>query len=194
VTEQLLYEVGDPAAYLTPDVTADFTSVTLTETDMDTVEVRGARGQPATDSYKVSIAYRDGFMASGTLVLLGPDAVAKARLAGEVILQRLRHAGVEVEHSNVECLGAGDCVPGVVTTTAPPPEVVLRVSVRDSRRAAVERFTKEFAPLVTAGPPGVTGYTTGRPPVREVFAYWPALIAKSAVHAKVEVSDGQRSK
>ena len=74
-----------------------------------------------------------------------------------------------------------------MTATAPPPEVVLRVSVRDSRRTAVERFSKEFAPLVTSGTPGVTGYTTGRPPVREVFAYWPALIAKSAVTPKVEV-------
>ena len=68
-----------------------------------------------------------------------------------------------------------------------PPEVVLRVSVHDSRRSAVERFTKEFAPLVTSGPPGVTGYTTGRPPVREVFAYWPALVAKSVVVPEVRL-------
>ena len=84
-------------------------------------------------------------------------------------------------------LGGGDCVPGVVPATADPPEVVLRVAVRDPRKAAVERFTKEFAPLVTSGFPGTTGYTTGRAPVREVFAYWPALIAKSAVTAVVEV-------
>ena len=70
---------------------------------------------------------------------------------------------------------------------SPPNEVLLRVSARDCRRAALERFTKEFAPLVTSGPPGVTGYTTGRPPVREVFAYWPALVAKSAVTPAVHV-------
>jgi hypothetical protein len=104
-----------------------------------------------------------------------------------MILARLRRAGVEMEASNIECLGAGGCVPGVVGTRADPPEVVLRVSARDSRRAAVERFSKELAPLVTSGPPGVTGYTTGRPPVREVFAYWPALIAKDAVAAAVAV-------
>jgi hypothetical protein len=184
VSEQLLYEVGDPAAYLTPDVTADFTSVTLTQAGADRVRVETARGKPATASYKVSIAYRDGFMSSGTLVLGGPDARAKARLAGNMLLERLRRAGVEPQHHNVECLGAGDSVPGVVPGTDPP-EVVLRVSVRDSRKVVVERFTKEFAPLVTSGPPGVTGYTTGRPPVREVFAYWPALIAKSAVKATV---------
>jgi hypothetical protein len=187
IIEQLLYEVGDPAAYLTPDVTADFTSVALAETGPDVVEVRGARGRPATDTYKVSIAYRDGFSASGTLVILGPDAPAKARRCGEIILQRLRRAGFEPRWSNVEALGAADCVPGVLSAREPPPEVVLRVSVRDPNRATVERFTKEFAPLVTSGPPGVTGYTTGRPPVREVFAYWPALIAKTAVTPAVNL-------
>jgi hypothetical protein len=186
--EQLLYEVADPASYLTPDVTADFTSVTLAEVGKDVVEVRGARGKPATDSYKVSIAYRDGFTASGTLVVAGPDAERKGRLCGDMILSRLRRTGIELQHSYVECLGAGACVPGVISTGASPPEVVLRVTVRDPRRSAVERFTKEFAPLATSGPPGVTGYTTGRPTVREVFAYWPALIAKSAVTSRVLVS------
>ena len=85
-----------------------------------------------------------------------------------------------------EVLGAGDCVPGVLPA-ADPPEVVLRVAVRDPRKAAVERFTKEFAPLVTSGFAGTTGYTTGRPPVREVFAYWPALLLKSAVVPRVEI-------
>jgi hypothetical protein len=179
VAEQLLYEVGDPAAYLTPDVVADFTSVTLTETATDAVRVTAARGKPATDTYKVSIAYRDGWSASGTLLIFGPDAPAKARRCGEMIFARLRRAGFEYEHANIECLGASDCVPGVISATSPPPEVVLRVAVRDGRRAAVERFTRELAPLVTSGPPGVTGYTTGRPQAREVFAYWPALLKKT---------------
>jgi hypothetical protein len=138
----------------------------------------------------VSIAYRDGYTASGTLVLAGPDAAAKARLCGRVILERLRRAGVVPEHSNVECLGAGDCVPGVIPPAPDAPEVVLRVTVRDARKSAVERFTKELSPLVTSGPPGVTGYTTGRPSVREVFAYWPALLAKSAVIPEVRI-DGE---
>ena len=187
VSEQLLYEVGDPAAYLTPDVVADFTSVTLTQAGPDMVRVSGARGKPATNSFKVSIAYRDGFMASGTLVLLGPAAAAKARLSGQMILARLERAGYVPERSNVEVLGAGAVVPGVIQADHEAPEAVLRVAVHDSRKAAVERFSKEFAPLVTSGPPGVTGYTTGRPTVREVFAYWPALVAKSAVTAEVRV-------
>jgi Acyclic terpene utilisation family protein AtuA len=185
ISEQLLYEVGEPAAYLTPDVTADFTSITLTETARETVEVTGARGKPVTDSYKVSVAYRDGYTASGTLVLLGPEAERKGRFAGQVLLDRLKRAGFEYADALVECLGTGDCVPGVIRGRYDPPEVVLRVAVRSPDRAAVERFTKEFAPLVTAGPPGVTGYTTGRPAVREVFAYWPALIAKIAVDPHV---------
>jgi hypothetical protein len=111
----------------------------------------------------------------------------KARQSGAIMLEKLRHAGFTYAASNVEVLGAGDCVPGVIGTTSDPPEVVLRVAVRDPRKSAIERFTKEFAPLVTSGFPGTTGYTTGRPPVREVFAYWPALIAKSTIIPCVEM-------
>lgn len=188
LTEQLLYEVGDPAAYLTPDVVGDFTSVTLKQAAKDAVEVTTGRGLPATDSYKVSVAYRDGFASSGMLVVAGPDAERKARFAGRVLLDRLAAAGVRFTDSLIECLGAGACVPGVLPVPAGLPEVVLRVAVRAETRKAVERFAKEFAPLVTSGPPGVTGYTTGRPAVRETFAYWPCLVAKSAVDPSVTVS------
>jgi hypothetical protein len=187
ISEQLLYEVADPARYYTPDVVADFTSVQLTQTGPEMVSVEGGTSNGLTDTYKVSIAYRDGFMSAGTLVIAGPNAAMKARLSGNIMLEKLRHAGFTFAESNVEVLGAGDCVPGVIGTTADPPEVVLRVAVRDPRKSAIERFTKEFAPLVTSGLPGTTGYTTGRPPVREVFAYWPALIAKSTITPHVEV-------
>jgi len=181
-SEQLLYEVGDPARYLTPDVVADFTSVAVEDTGHRSMRVYGARGLAATDSYKVSIAYRAGYSASGMLVIAGPDAAAKARLAGETLLQRLDYP---FARSNVECIGGGACAPGILSGA--PAEVVLRVTVHDPRKDMVERFTKEFAPLVTSGPPGVTGYTTGRPPVREVFAYWPALLDKKAVNPQIEV-------
>jgi hypothetical protein len=186
VSEQLLYEVADPAQYLTPDVVADFTTVQLTQAGTDVVSVRGGTGRGVTDSYKVSIAYRDGFTAAGTLLIVGPNAAARARRSGAILLDRLRQVGLTFAASNIEALGAGDGVPGVGGLTSDAPEVVLRVAVRDPRKAAVERFTKEFAPLVTSGLAGTTGYTTGRPPVREVFAYWPALIAKSAVRPQVE--------
>jgi hypothetical protein len=186
IAEQLLYEIGDPAAYLTPDVVVDFTSLTLSQAGTDVVRIDNARGRPASDTLKMSIAYRDGYAASGMLVIAGPEAPNKARRSGQILLERVRRAGYELEHSYVECLGAGDSASGVLPDCAAP-EVVLRVSVHDSRRAAVERFAKEFAPLVTSGPPGVTGYTTGRPPVREVFAYWPALIDKSVVQPRIQV-------
>jgi hypothetical protein len=191
--EQLLYEVGDPASYLTPDVVADFTSIALDVVDRRTMRVRCAKGRAATNTYKVSIAYRDGYLATGTLVIAGPNAAEKAKLSGDALLKRI---GQPFDRSNVECLGAGACAPGIFSplplgegpgVRTAPAEIVMRVSVHDRDKRKVERFAKEFAPLVTSGPPGVTGYTTGRPPVREVFAYWPALISKSAVEPKVEV-------
>ncbi len=132
------------------------------------------------------MAYRDGFMASGTPALAGPAADLKAKLAGDMIFDRLERAGVVPQHRHIERLGSGDVIPGV-PPRGEPPEIVLRVGVHDQRRAVVERFTKEFAPLVTSGPPGVTGYTTGRPPVREVFAYWPTLVEKKHVPWRVEM-------
>jgi len=182
VREQLLYEVGDPAAYLTPDVVADFASLTLEDVGTDRIRVSQGIGKPAPPSYKVSIAYRDGWASSGTLVLCGPDAVSKAKAAGRMLLDRLAAIDMAPQRSNTETLGAGVLTPGIAS--ADPPELVLRVAVHDERRAVVERFTKEFAPLVTSGPPGVTGYTSGRPPVREVFAYWPALLDRRAISGR----------
>jgi hypothetical protein len=189
VTAQLLYEVNDPAAYFTPDVIADFTSIDVKEEGKDRVRIANARGKPASEKLKVSCAYRDGFMCSGMLAIYGGDAVGKARLAGQMILDRLKRAGHTFARSNIETIGAGAVVPMRDITNVParpePVEVMLRVTVHDNNKAALERFSKEFAPLVTAGPPGVTGYTTGRPQVREVFAYWPALIDRAAVPAQV---------
>jgi hypothetical protein len=185
VAEQLLYEVGDPAAYLTPDVVADFTTVRIAERGRDVVHIGSAAGKSATDTYKVSIAYRDGWSAGGALVVAGPAVVEKARRCGEIVRERLRSAGADPHHFYVEAIGAGACLPRA--SAIDPPEVTLRVAVRDARRHIVERFAKELAPLVTSGPPGVTGYTTGRPAVREVFAYWPALVPKNAVVSQVQL-------
>lgn len=179
VIEQLLYEVGDPRRYLTPDVVADFTSVKIAEIEPDVVEVSQAKGEPATDSYKVSLAYRDGFQASGSLVIFGVDAVSKAQHCGEIIRQRLERAGANPEKMRIEIIGTGACAP--IEKPHELSEVVLRVAVKDHHRPTVERFTRELAPLVTSGPPGITGYATGRPQAREVFTYWPTLIAKDAI-------------
>lgn len=187
VVEQLVYEIGDPAHYLTPDVDCDFTTVEVEEIAADRVAVRGATGRPAPDDYKVSLAYHDGYAASGQLLIYGSDCVEKARACGEMILARVANAGYEMARSQIETLGAGDGVPGLHAPPEELREVMLRVSVADPRRDAVERFTKEFAPLITSGPPGIAGYATGRPMVRPVFAYWPTVVPKNLVSAVVQV-------
>ena len=187
VAEQLVYEIGDPAHYLTPDVDADFSQVRLAQAGADRVEVTGARGHPAPQQLKVSMAYRDGYMAAGTLVVCGESAAAKARAAGELILSRLRAAGVNLARTQIECLGTGDTLPGVWRRRDDALEVVLRVSVHDPAREAVERFVREFSPLVGSGPPGVTGYTGPRPKPYPVFAYWPTTIARERIEPVVEV-------
>ena len=187
VTEQILYEIDDPACYRTPDVDVDFTTVRLAEIGPDQVRVTGAAGHPPSDWLKLVAVYRDGWTASGMLAVVGHHAEAKARSAGALILERVRRAGVSLADSLVECLGAGDVAPGVIRPVAPPFEVVLRVTVRDPERAAVERFCRELAPLVTAGPPGIAGYASGRPSPRPAFGYWPALMPRSLAEARTRI-------
>ncbi len=187
VAEQLVYEIGDPAHYLTPDVDVDFTTVEIEPLGGDRVQVRGATGRPAPESYKVSLAYRDGFTASGQMLVYDRQPVEKARACAQLILARLKAAGFEYQRTNIECLGAGEGVPGLVLPPQGLREVMMRLSVHDARREAVERFAKEFAPLATAGPAGLAGYAAGRPQVRPVFAYWPTLVPKSLVSPQVQV-------
>jgi hypothetical protein len=189
VIEQLVYEIGDPAHYLTPDVDVDFTTVSAREDSKNRVAVSGATGKPAPESYKVSLAYRNGFSASGQLLVYGDDCIAKARACGQIILDRTARAGFKLDRTLVELLGTGEGVPqaksSALNTAAM--EVMLRVTVYDARREAVERFTKEFAPLITSGPPGLAGYASGRPQVRPVFAYWPTLVPKQLIQSKLQV-------
>jgi len=187
VAEQLVYEIGDPENYFTPDVVADFSHVRLTQSGANAVRVEGARGKPAPERYKVSMAYHDGYTAGGTLVLSGRNAERNARAAAEAIFARLKRAGHTYARSNVECVGSGDSLPGIWPRTDQPWEVYLRVSVHDPSRAAVERFARELAPLVTSGPPGVTGYANTRARPRPVLAYWPATISRERAAAVAAV-------
>ncbi|HEX4130834.1 MAG TPA: acyclic terpene utilization AtuA family protein [Pirellulales bacterium] len=186
--EQLVYEIGDPAHYLTPDVDVDFTTVEVEDVGPDRVRVSGATGRAAPEQLKVSLAYRDGYMAGGQLLVYGHDCVAKARECGRIILERLRAAGYDYERSLIECLGAGDGVPGLASSRASDPtEVMLRLSVHDPRREACERFTREFAPLATSGPAGLAGYTAARGAVRPVLAYWPTLVPRDIAKPQADV-------
>ncbi len=207
VTEQLVYEMGDPHEYITPDVIADFTSIRLKDAGRDRVEVSGIVGRPPTDKLKVSVAYRAGFKAVGSLVYSWPDALDKAELADRVLRERLDRLGLHFDQVLTEYVGAS-ATHGILATLdgaqagadrdggstarrgdarSDLPEVQFRVGVRGSDRAAVERFTREIAPLVLNGPPSVTGFAGGRPKVEEIVAYWPALIDKSVVTTKVEI-------
>ena len=192
VTEQLVYEMGDPNSYITPDGVADFTTIQLAQAGKDRVRVSGIRGGPRTDMLKVSIAYFYGYKAVGTLVYSWPDAYEKARAADRILRQRLKDLGLEFEQILTEYVGA-DATHGPLAGPPDPdaPEIQLRVGVRAREKAPVERFTREIAPLVLTGPPSVTGFAGGRPEVQEVVAYWPALIDRREIepHVRVEVLD-----
>jgi hypothetical protein len=192
VTEQLLYEIGDPRAYLGPDVAADFTSVELLDDGPDRVRVRGVKGRPPPARLKVSVAYSAGWKSVGTLTYAWPDAAAKARAGEEVLRRRLDRLGLAFGEIHTELVGwSSTHGPLAGEPDADIPEVQLRFAVRADERAPVERFTREVAPLVLTGPPSVTGYATGRPRVDEIVAFWPALIDRSAVepHVRVEIRD-----
>jgi hypothetical protein len=190
VKEQLVYEMGDPHSYITPDCIADFTTVQLEYEGRDRVRVFGIQGGPATDTYKVSISYSAGYKAVGTLVYSWPDAYAKAQAADKILRARLDRLGLKFDQILTEFVGASATHGPLAGKPSPDlPEVQLRVGVRGDDRKAIERFTKEIAPLVLTGPPGVTGFAGGRPKVEEIVAYWPALIPKEEIVSQVEVID-----
>ena len=190
VREQLLYEMGDPHAYITPDCVADFTTIHLEDAGPDRVRVYGIKGRPATETLKVSISYSAGFKAVGTLVYSWPDAYDKARAADQILRARLDRLGLHFDQILTEFVGANATHgPLAGEPSVDLAEVQLRVGVRGNDRKAVERFTKEIAPLILTGPPGVTGFAGGRPKVEEIVAYWPALIPKSEISPRVDVSE-----
>jgi hypothetical protein len=188
VSEQLVYEMGDPHSYITPDCIADFTSIQLEQQDTDRVLVKGIQGRPATDSLKVSVSYSAGFKAVGTLVYAWPEAYEKAARADTILRGRFDRAGLKFDEILTEFVGY-NATHGPLAGPPNPdqPEVQLRIGVRSSDRAPVEQFTREIAPLILNGPPSVTGFAGGRPKVEEIVAYWPALIPKSEIRPVVEM-------
>ena len=211
VKEQLLYEMGDPKAYITPDVVADFSSINVSPDGDDRVKVFGITGNPSTEFYKVSIAYSAGWKAVGTLVYAWPDAYEKAKAADGILRARLERLGLKFDVILTEFVGVNAthghlAEAGFVRTgngsdrdsansslithhssLSDIPECQLRIGVRGQNKADVERFTKEIAPLILTGPPAVTGFAGGRPKVEEIMAYFPALIPKSLIETKVDI-------
>lgn len=187
VSEQLVYEIGNPKDYITPDCIADFTTIHLKQADKDRVKVFHIKGQPATPFYKVSMSYDDGYSAFTTLTYSAPDALKKAEAADKILRTRLDDLGLKFDEIRTEFLGYNSCHGPLVKRRDDLSEVVLRVGVRGKDKSAIERFGKEIAPLILTGPPSVTGFAGGRPKPSDVVAYWPALIPKTAVKPEVIV-------
>lgn len=189
VAEQLVYEIGDPKKYITPDCVADFTSVHLEEMGADKVKVFGIQGREATEFYKVSCAYSSGYSSSGSLTYSWPKALTKAKAADKILRERLQKLNLKFDEIRTEFIGYNACHGQLATEIDEDKinEVMLRVGVRGDDYNSIERFGKEIAPLILTGPPSVTGFAGGRPKPSEVVAYWPALIPKKLVQPEVKI-------
>ncbi len=190
VTHQLLYEMGDPKCYLGPDCSADFTTAKLEDAGPNRVKISGVKGTAPTPTYKASISYHSGYKATGQLTVSGPDAVEKARLCADIVFGRCALDGVTFEEDEklIEIIGAGVCHEGMIDANEPA-EVVLRLGVKHTDKSKVNRFGMEIVPLVTSGPPGVTGFAGGRPKAADIISYWPALIDKTKVKPTARVEE-----
>ena len=187
VAEQVLYEMGDPEHYISPDVCVDFTSFKLEDRGSNRVDIQGVVGTKPTDTYKVSISYYAGYKASGQLTVSGPQAYEKAQLTADIIWKRLIKAGCQFDDTSTEYLGLSSCHGDINPVPKQINEVVLRLAVKDADKDKVNRFGMEIAPVITSGPPGITGFSGGRPKAQKIVAYWPTLIPKELVKTTVDV-------
>ena len=190
VKEQLLYEIGDPKEYITPDCIADFASIQLEDAGPNRVKVSGITGRPETDTYKISASYNDGYKLSSTLVYSWPRALEKAQKAGEILKGRADALGLKYDDFRVEYVGVNGCSEQPVSDELleqEHEEVQIRVSLSGNRKDDLNRFGKEVAPLILTGPSGVTGFAGGRPKASGIVAYWPALLDKKAVSPRVRI-------
>lgn len=180
-TEQLIYEVHDPAAYLTPDVTADFSQVGFVDEGVDRVRAQGAGGRARPAQLKVSVGYLDGWIGEGQMSYGGPGAVARAQLAREVVLKRLELMGVKMHDVRAELIGM-DSLHGP-RSSVEPWEVRLRVAARCEARSDAVRIGNEVETLYTNGPSGGGGASKS---VRQVVAVASLLLPRDAVNPRIQ--------
>jgi hypothetical protein len=193
VKEQMVYEIGDPTAYYTPDVVANFTTAQLTDDGQDRVKITGVTGSPRPNTYKVSISYFHGYRTVSTLVYSWPEAISKAKAATEILHTRIKDLGLRFEKVHAEVIGANACHGALTDSNNPDlPEVMLRFAVQGPHEKDVKRFTREMAPLVLGGPPFATAYSGGKGDVSEVYGYWPSLIDRTEIRPQVEYLSCER--
>lgn len=192
VAEQIVYEIGDPGAYMLPDVSCDFRHVSLRQTGQDQVLVQGAKGGAPSATCKVSATFQDGFRATGTMMIGGASAAPKARAVAAAILARTRRLLAErgladYRRTDVEVLGA-EANYGAHARAADAREVILKVAMHHDARAALEIFSREFLPAATSMAQGITGFASGRPAVTPLVRLFSFLIPKTAIRTEVEIN------
>ena len=188
--EQLLYEIGDPAAYTVADVVCDITQTEMSQIGENRVRISGTRGHPPTTSYKVSMSYEGGFQVAVGLVYTWPDCVAKARASANLVLCRLERLGIVYRDVRISVFGS-DAVHGAMSQpTEDPNEVYLRMAFSVADQESADRISREMVTHVLCGIPAGCMLEPGRSvPHREIL-YWPSLVPKTAVVPRVGVFGG----
>ncbi len=185
VKEQLFYEMGDPSNYISPDGIARFDTIQLTDEGNNRVKVFGIKGKPEPDFLKVSMSYEDGWKASGAVLVCGPEVERKAEIIADIFWEKLKH---KYEATQTSMIGSGSIWPEQLSQCETN-EIMLRFGVRDKDVNKVKDFGKALSTLILSGPAGMAVTTGGRPKPQMVVAYWPALMHRSRVNAKVLVVD-----
>jgi len=185
VKEQLVYEMGDPAQYISPDGVAFFNTIQVKDEGNDRVRISGIRGGPAPEMFKVSMSYEDGWKAEGEVLISGPDVKQKAAVVEDIFWKKVGH---KFAKTNTALVGAGSIWPDSLSNYEPQ-EVYLRFGVCDGDLAKINDFSKALPALILAGPSGMAVSTRGRPRPQQVVAYWPALMRRDGVTAKVLTLD-----
>ena len=185
IKEQLVYEMGDPSNYISPDGVARFDTVQLKEEGKDRVRVHGIKGRPEPDFLKVSMSFEDGWKANGAVLISGPDVKQKAKIIADIFWKKLNH---KYEAKRTDLIGGGSIWP-LELSDYEPNEALLRFAVRDKDEKKVRDFGIALSTLILSGPAGMAVTAGGRPKPSRVIAYWPALMHRSRVIAKVLAID-----
>lgn len=188
--EQFLYEVHDPANYLTPDVNVDISQATLTQVGENRVRVGNIRGKRRPDTLKLSLGYHAGYKVAGMLSFAWPDAYEKAQYAADIIMKKMKRRNLAAEEVRIDYIGVNSLHLGVAETDPEKlkdlNEVVLRIAIRTLTREEAYKLVPEIAPLQLNGPPGAS-FFGGRAKVQEVLGLWPCLIPRDAVELESHI-------